>query len=263
MNRRLGNRGTRIVNAGVILGALFPLRYKKGKLETYRDVAHCAAIHQGEVIVFIRSTGMLIACMTLLIGAMTGCQPQPQPPQANESVAKEPSDMRTAVPLVRRLDPETGTIELEFDVPAQADDDTPPIFIGVRVTGSDPTEVANISSQLERAGVSANLHLYRIQKQSPVEVVLQRSQWVGDEVESVTLDNDGLAPELSAFNADFATMEAAGLLSSGAVYRELVFAYMPSLPFGRYRAVIRFGQNKQVLLDTKAELLIAYTHKGK
>ncbi len=173
--------------------------------------------------------------------------------------------MRTVVPLVRRLDPnETGTIEIEFDVPAQVDDDTPPVFIGVRVTGSDPTEAGDVSDRLQRADVSAKLHLYRIQESGSVAVVLQRSQWtIRGEVEQVTLGNDGLAPELSAFNADFTTMQAAGLLSPGVTYRELAFAYISALPSGRYRAVIRFGQNRQHLFDTKAELLIAYTHKGK
>ena len=85
--------------------------------------------HHDEIVVLIANKGMRIALMALALCAMTGCQPQPPPPQASEPIAnKAPSDMRTAVPLVRRLDPnETGTLELDFDVPAQADDDTPPI----------------------------------------------------------------------------------------------------------------------------------------
>ena len=213
----------------------------------------------------IANKGMRIALMALALCAMPGCQPQPQPQQASEPTAKEPSDMRTAVPLVRRLDPnETGTVELEFDVPAQADDDTPPLFIGVRVTGNDPTAVADVADGLRRADVSAEVHLYRLQDSGPVAVALESSRRVerGEE-ESITLAADGLVPGLIAIDADFSTMQAAGLLAAGAVYQELAFAYVPNLPAGRYRASIRLVQNREALLAAKAELLIAYTAKGK
>ena len=203
--------------------------------------------------------------MALALYAMTGCQPQPPPPQVSEPTAKEPSDMRTAVPLVRRLDPnETGAIELDFDVPAQADDDTPPLFIGVRVTGNDPTSVSDVADGLRRADVSAEVHLYRLQDSGPVAVTLESSRRVerGEE-EPMTLAADGLVPGLFALDADFSTMQAAGLLSAGAVYREVALAYVPNLPAGRYRASIRLAQNREALLAAKAELLIAYTAKGK
>lgn len=214
----------------------------------------------------IANKGMRIALMALALCAMTGCQPQPSLQQASDPIAnKEPSDMRTAVPLVRRLDPnETGTLELDFDVPAQADDDTPPLFIGVRVTGNDPTAVADVADGLRRAEVSAEVHLYRLQESGPVAVGLERVQWIDrSQAESVALSADGLAPELSAADADVSSMRAAGLLSAGAVYKELAFADVSSVPSGRYRVAIRFGQNRQKLSDTNAELLIAYTRKGK
>jgi hypothetical protein len=208
---------------------------------------------------------MRIALMAMALCAMTGCPQRPPPPQVSEPTAKEPSDMRTAVPLVRRLDPnETGTIELDFDVPAQADDDTPPLFIGVRVTGNDPTAVADVADGLRRTDVSAEVHLYRLQDSGPVAVALESSRRIGrGEEEPVTLAADGLVPGLIAIDADFSTMQAAGLLTAGAVYQELAFAYIPNLPAGRYRASIRLVQNREALLAAKAELLIAYTAKGK
>lgn len=173
--------------------------------------------------------------------------------------------MRTAVPLVRRLDPnETGTIELEFDVPAQVDDATPPVFIGVRLTGNDPTAVANAADGLRRANISTEVHLYRIQESGATTVRLERSQWVSrSEVESVALAEDGLVPGLSATDADFSTMQQAGLLAGGTVYQELDFAYTPNLPAGHYRVAIRFVQNREALFAEDAELLVAYTAKGK
>jgi hypothetical protein len=209
---------------------------------------------------------MRIVLMALALCAMTGCQPQPPPPQASEPLAnKEPSDMRTAVPLVRRLDPsETGPLELDFDVPAQADDDTPPLFIGVRVAGDDPTAVADLADGLSRADVSAEVHLYRLQDSSQIAVALERVQWLEPtEVEFVTLAPDGAVPGLSAADADFSSMRAAGLISQDRVYRELKFAGASNVPTGRYRAVIRLGPNRKALFNANAELLIAYTHKGK
>ena len=214
----------------------------------------------------IANKGMQIALMALALCAMTGCPQRPPPPQASEPIAnKEPRDKRTAAPLVRRLDPnETGTIELEFDVSAWADDDTPPLFIGVRVTGSDPTAVSDVADGLRRADVSAEVHLYRLQELSQIAVALERVEWLEPaKVEFLTLAPDGLVPGLSAADADFSAMQAAGLISPGAVYRELKFAGSPNVPAGRYRAVVRLGPNRKALFDTNSELLIAYTHKGK
>ena len=196
--------------------------------------------------------------------------------------------MRTAVPLVRRLDPnETGTIELEFDVPAWADNPAPPLFIGVRLTNVDPaapsdgdsTAVSDAADRLRRADVSAEVHLYRIQGADHIPVGLRYSQWKtgfgpGDAVVHLAVPANGLVPGLSPADADVGTMEAAGLLPPGSTYREdakyseLDFAYVPSVPSGRYRATIRFVQNREALFKEnaaliKSELIIAYPRQGK
>lgn len=176
--------------------------------------------------------------------------------------------MRTAVPLVRRLDPnETGPIELEFDVPAQADDPAPPIFIGVRVKGDNPTAAADAADRLQEANISAEVHLYRIQESKLVSVALKRFEWRAgpNSLEFVTLADDGLVPTLSSTNADFSTMEAAGLITLADlyVYKELEFAGASNVSSGRYQVVIRFAGNSKALFNENAELLIAYTHKSK
>lgn len=173
--------------------------------------------------------------------------------------------MRTTVPLVRPLDPnQTGPIELEFDVPAQQGDNAPPLFIGVRVRGSDSATVYDTADKLIRAGVSAEVHLYRLLESGQVSVALERVEWVEPaQVKFVPLAPDGLVPGLTAADADVASMQAAGLILPGAAYRELKFASAASVPAGRYRAAIRIDQNRQALSGTNAELLIAYTHKGK
>jgi hypothetical protein len=244
--------------------------------------------HNDEVIVFTVNKGMRIALMALALYATTACQPQPPPPPVSKPTAKEPSDMRTAVPLVRRLDPnETGAIELEFDVPAWADNPAPPLFIGLRLTNVDPaaltngdsTAVADAADRLRRADISAEVHLYRVQESGQTAVALQRSQWKtgfgpGEAVVTVAVAADGLVPGLTPADADVGTMEAAGLLPRGSTYREfakhkeLEFAYVPSLPSGRYRATVRFVRNREELFKENAEqirseLIIAYPRQGK
>ena len=236
----------------------------------------------------IANKGMRIALMALALCAMTGCPQRPPPPQVSEPTAKEPSDMRTAAPLVRKLDPnQTGPIELEFDVPAWAGNPAPPLFIGVRLTNIDPaaasdgdsTVVADAADRLRGADISAEVHLYRLQESGQIAVGLQRSQWKtgfgpGEEVVPLAVPSNGLVPGLTPSDADVSTMEAAGLLPSGSTYREfakyseLEFAYARSVPSGRYRATIRFVRNREALFKENAELIkpeliIAYPRQGK
>lgn len=196
--------------------------------------------------------------------------------------------MRTTAPLVRKLDPnQTGSIELEFDVPAWADNPAPPLFIGVRLINVDPaaasdgdsTAVSDAADRLRAADVSAEVHLYRIRESGQIAVGLERSQWKagfgpGEPVVPLAVPADGLVPGLTPAEADTSTMEAAGLLPPGstykefAKYRELEFAYARSVPSGRYRATIRFVQNREALFEENArliesELIIAYPRRGK
>ncbi|KQR07765.1 hypothetical protein ASF90_16465 [Xanthomonas sp. Leaf148] len=188
-----------------------------------------------------------------------------QPPATSTPIAKEKSEMRTSVPLTRSLPPDDGGgMVLEFDVPAQQDEASPPIFVGVLLTGTDTGAVADVADRLVRADIVAIVHLERIEQAGVTDVVLQRSQRVGREQEvPVAVAVDGIAKGLFALNADVETLAEAGLLPTGMVSEELAFAYSPSLQAGRYRLKLRFDQNWQALLDANARLLIAYTHKAK
>jgi hypothetical protein len=207
-----------------------------------------------------------IVLMATAMALLAGChEPQQNPPSAGESNTKESSDMRTVIPLVRRLEPtDTGPIELEFDVPVQPDDDAPPLFIGVRISGNDPSVTAEVARHLVEVDVSAQVHLFRLEPSGPVAVTLLRSEWVSrSEDRPVALPSDGLAPELMRWNADFSTMKAAGLLAEDTTYRELAFAAVPNLPTGRYRLVLNLIEHRQALTEANAEVLVAYTAKGK
>ena len=173
--------------------------------------------------------------------------------------------MRTAVPLVRRLDPnETGTIELEFDVPALEEDSAPAIFIGVRVKGADSTKAWDVADRLIDNGISVEVHLYQVQGADTVPVVLERIQRIDrDKTEFLALPASGLVSGLSITTADFSTMQQAGLIATDFEYKELKFAILREAPVGRYRVTIRFVQNAEVLIEENAELLIAYIAKGK
>lgn len=201
--------------------------------------------------------------LALMIGLIAGCGGPSQP--ASKPIAEERSEMRTVVPLVRDLaSHDAGPIEVEFDLPAQADDAEPPIFIGVRLTGRDSTAVADAGDRLVRAGVGAVLQLERVQPSGSAKVGLERSQRVDREQEApVALAADGVAPSLFAFDADPMAMQEAGLSSAETVSKEFAFAYSPSLPAGRYRLSLRIDRNREALIDASAQLLIAYTRKAK
>lgn len=204
--------------------------------------------------------------VALAMAVTTACHAQPQPPQqTSDPVAKEHNEMRTEVPLVRPLDPDhDAPIELEFDVAAQAGDPAPPVFIGVRLTGSDPSAVAESAARLRTAGIPARVHLFRLDPSGQAEVALVRSEWVSrSEATSVALAADGLSPGLFSTSADVASLQAAGLLAAGAEYKELAFADTPDLAAGRYRLVLDIVEHRAALGDAKAELLVAYTAKSK
>ncbi|UXA51827.1 hypothetical protein M0D46_05150 [Xanthomonas prunicola] len=203
------------------------------------------------------------AVMALAICLIVGCSMQSPP--ANTPIAKEQSGMQSAVPFTRSLPSHDGEeMVLEFEVPALPDDTNPPIFVGVLLTGSDTDAVADVAERLGRADVVAVVHLEHTEQAGSVPVELLRSQRVGREQEKpVKIAVDGIAKGLFALNADVATMENAGLPPRGMVSEELAFAYSTSLPSGRYRLRLRIDQNRQVLVDANAQLLIAYTHKAK
>lgn len=207
-----------------------------------------------------------IALMAMAMVLLAGCHEQPQPPTpAGASTSKEPSDMRTVIPLVRRLAPtDTGPIELEFDVPALPDVASPPMFIGVRVAGHDPTASAEVADRLVDAGVSARLHLFRLEPSGPVAITLLRSDMApGSGTDPIALPPDGQVPGLMRVDADYPTMQGAGLLERGLDYRDLAFAFVPALPPGRYRLELSFVQHRDALVAEKAEVLVAYTARGK
>lgn len=179
---------------------------------------------------------------------------------------REQSDTRAKFPLVRKLDLEglDRAIELDFDVPPQADDPEPPVFIGLRVGAADPTAAAEVADRLQDAGISAKVRLYRLVEAAPEAVSLSRSEWMGrSEVQTVAVGNDGQVPGLFSTSADFASMREAGLLAPDADYKELEFVFVRDTLPGRYRAVVELNDPRRILLAEKAELLIAYTAKSR
>lgn len=194
-------------------------------------------------------------------------------PESVQSVAssqaphgKEAPVARTTVPLVRKLSPQllSDAIIFDFDVPSQADDPEPPIFIGLRVAAADGEAAADKFDRLRDAGVTAQLHLYRLTGGSEQPVVLQRSEEVGrTDYQIVALDRDGHVPALSAADADVLTMEAAGLIAPNATYRELELAFVRDTPPGQYRVSVRFEGKVAALEEARSELLVAFTSKAK
>nr|WP_229689324.1 hypothetical protein [Xanthomonas oryzae] len=58
-------------------------------------------------------------------------------------------------------------------------------------------------------------------------------------------------------------MHDAGLSSEKSAFRELAFCYSNAVQPGRYRLTIRFDRNAEALIAANAQLLVAYTYKGK
>lgn len=208
-----------------------------------------------------------IAVLVAVSVMSLGCKPQSQAAVEQEinQIRKESAHMRTQVPLIRAIDVnDEAPLELEFDVQALQGDDTPPLFFGVRVAGSDPTTAAALARSLRTSAVSSYVHLSRLTESGLEPVTLMRSEDVSrSEVRTVSLPADGHAPELMAFTADVTTMQAAGLEESGVAYKELAFAYVPELPVGRYRLEIAGIGNREALVAGNAQWVVAYTAKAK
>ena len=212
-----------------------------------------------------RILGFVLVAAALQLVA--GCQAESiqKPALTHAQHTKKERDMRTTVPLVRQLRQQdiARPIELEFEVPSQADDPEPPIFIGLRVAAADPAVATAQIDQLRDAGATAEVHLYRLSGTSADPVTLQRSELVGrSDFQVVALDAGGHVPEFLKANSDFKTMQAAGLIAPDVEYRELEIAFLRDTPPGRYRALIRFDGNLRALSEMHPELLIAFTAKS-
>lgn len=207
----------------------------------------------------------VVRVLLLLVAVYTavGCHRQPQ--QTSTPQPDRNSDSRTAVPLARSLESmHDGEIRLDFDVPAKNGESPRPVFIGIRLEGRDPTSVAEAADALRKENISARVQLYQIQQGRTVEVELKRSQWVSrNEVEWLTVPADGAVPGLEAADADRESLREAGLIAQGVAYTELSFASADALPSGHYVLGIELGNERQLLIDAKAKLLIAYRAKKK
>jgi hypothetical protein len=217
---------------------------------------------------FPRNGFILGVCALAFSVVSTGCnQGQMRMTKHEDTTAPHGrADTRATFPLVRKLDQEglDRSIELDFDVPPQATDSEPPVFIGLRVSAADPTAAAEVADRLRDAGVRAKVRLYRLGGAAPEAVAISRSQWTGrSEVQTVAVGADGLVPELFGTTADFASMHEAGLLRPDVSYKELELVFIRDTPPGRYRAVVELNDPRQILLAEKAELLIAYTAKSR
>ncbi|MFT4198305.1 MAG: hypothetical protein QM601_10445 [Pseudoxanthomonas sp.] len=167
------------------------------------------------------------------------------------------------MPLVRKLDRQmlAAPIEVEFDVPAQADLPDWPIFIGLRVASADSAEAAD---RLRRATIAAEMHLYRLHGTDTKPAILKRFQRVGrSESEVVTVGPDGQVPKLDVADADFMTMQAAGLIDPSVDYKELMLAFLSPASPGRYRATVHFNGDLDALVGENAEFLIAFSRRPK
>ncbi|EGD21099.1 hypothetical protein ABQZ99_000785 [Xanthomonas hortorum pv. vitians] len=157
-----------------------------------------------------------------------------------------------------------GEIRLDFDVPATNGESPRSVFIGVRLEGRDSTSVAEAADALRKAKISAKVQLYQIEQGRTAEVELKRSQWVSrNEVEWLTIPADGAVPGLEAADADRESLLEAGLIAQGVAYTELSFASADALPSGHYVLGLALGNDRQLLIDAKAKLLIAYRAKKK
>ncbi|KHM90768.1 hypothetical protein OR60_21000 [Xanthomonas vesicatoria] len=157
-----------------------------------------------------------------------------------------------------------GEIRLDFDVPSTDGESPRSVFIGVRLEGRDPTSVAVAADALREAKVSAKVQLYQIKQGHPAQVELRRSQWLSrSEVEWLTVPADGAVPGLEAADADRESLREAGLIAEGVAYTELSFASADALPSGHYVLGLALGNERQLLIDAKAKLLIAYHAKKK
>lgn len=206
----------------------------------------------------------VVRVLLLLVAAYIAVGCHRQPDQTSTPPLGRDSDSRTAVPLTRSLEAvQGGEVRVEFDVPADGES-LRSVFFGVRLDGHDSTSVAETADALKEANISAKVQLHRIQQGRSVKVALRRSQWVRrSEVEWLTVSPDGVVPGLEAADADRESLLKAGLIAQDVAYRELSFASADALPPGHYVLGLTLGNERKLLIDAKAKLLIAYRARKK
>lgn len=206
----------------------------------------------------------VLRVLLLLVAAYIAVGCHRQPDQTSTPPLGRDSDSRTAVPLTRSLEAvQGGEIRIEFDVPADGES-LHSVFFGVLLDGHDSTSVAETADALKEANISAKVQLHRIQQGRSVKVALRRSQWVSrSEVEWLTVSPDGVVPGLEVADADRESLLKAGLIAQDVAYRELSFASADALPPGHYVLGLTLGNERKLLIDAKAKLLIAYRARKK
>ncbi len=166
------------------------------------------------------------------------------------------------LPLVKMAEP----MVIEFDVPPRDKHTSPALFLGFRVADQRGLRSYEVADAIRHEPFPATVRLERINGATPVATRLLRVEKVGSlagRYSIVSLDPDGSVPGVGPGDIDYASVHAAGLYGGPSQYIYLQFAWAPDISPGRYRLQLQLLSPPVAAAQFNAELMVAYSRKGK
>jgi len=203
------------------------------------------------------------AVSLIAIAALAGCSRGADTAQPNVEVNKENAEMRTEVPLTRAiaLGKAGEVVNVDFELPPPGPNASSALILGFRTESVDSESGIALTEKVLRGGLAAKVRLLRVEEGAVEMVPLTRV--TPDLSEWVAVSADGSVPGVTVATPDSTLLEAAGLTSSTLYQMEFKFAVALNIKPGHYRLTVELTSEQPELQTEKAELLVAYSKRGK
>jgi hypothetical protein len=213
----------------------------------------------------------LKACRSIALGAaslvaiamLAACGRGADTAHPNVEVNRENAEMRTEVPLTRpiALGKAGEVVNVDFELPPPGPNASSALILGFRTESLDSDSGIALTENVLRGGLAAKVRLLRVEEGAVEMVPLSRV--TPDLREWVAVPADGSVPGVTVTTPDSTLLEAAGLTSSTFYQKVFKFAVALNAKPGHYRLTVELTSEQPELKNEKAELLVAYSKRGK